>query len=121
MLTNINSLVHAAIGRNDPDWRLKHACPACTYTLTNELPLRFRMLYTKDSNDSLKRVLKQRIGDSDMDSDNTTALSQHSCELPTTQFVGGDRYLSRDFIDSFVGDSPVDMLADDNEVSLLLS
>ncbi|KAG2058969.1 hypothetical protein BDR06DRAFT_980317 [Suillus hirtellus] len=115
MLTNINSLVHAAIGRNDPDWRLKHACPACTYTLTNELPLKFRMLYTKDGNDSLKRVLKQRIGDSDMDSDNTTALSQRSCELPTTQFVGGDRYLSRDFIDSFVGDSPVDMLADDNE------
>ncbi|KAG1894287.1 uncharacterized protein F5891DRAFT_1131007 [Suillus fuscotomentosus] len=115
MLTNINSLVHAAIGRNDPDWRLKHACPACTYTLTNELPLKFRMLYTKDGNDSLKCVLKQHIGDSDMDSDNTMALSQRSCELPTTQFVGGDRYLSRYFIDSFVGDSPVDMLADDNE------
>jgi hypothetical protein len=88
------------------------------YTLTGEAPLKFSMLYTKDGNDSLKRVLKQRIGDSDLD--DTTAFSHRSCELPTTQFVGGDRYLTRDYIDGFVGDSPVDMLADDNEVRLAL-
>ncbi|KAG2111900.1 uncharacterized protein F5147DRAFT_572782 [Suillus discolor] len=63
------------------------------------------MLYTKDGNNSLKCVLKQRMGDNDMDSDDTMALSQRSCELPTMQFVGGDRYLSRDFIDSFIGKS----------------
>jgi hypothetical protein len=31
-------LIHEVIGRNDPDWRLKHACPACTYTLAGEVP-----------------------------------------------------------------------------------
>ncbi|KAG1848953.1 hypothetical protein DFJ58DRAFT_717000 [Suillus subalutaceus] len=111
ILANVNTLVHAAIGRHDPDWRLKHACPACTYKLANELPLKFRMLYTKDGNDSLKRVLKQRIEDIDIDSDDT----QRSCELPTMQLVGGDRYLSRDFVDSFAGEAPVDLLADDEE------
>jgi hypothetical protein len=121
ILTNISILVHAAIGRSDLDWRLKHACPACTYTLAGEVPLKFRMLYTKDGNDSLKRVLKHRIGDNDLDSDNT-AFTQCSSELPTTQFVGGDRYLSREYIDRFAGDSgPVDMLAGDDEVSPSLS
>jgi hypothetical protein len=79
------------------------------------------MLCTNDGNDSLKRVLKQRIGD-DLDSDDNMASVQRSSELPTTQFVGGDRYFSREYIDRFTGDSaPSDMLAGDDEVRLSLS
>jgi hypothetical protein len=79
------------------------------------------MLYTKDGNDSLKCVLKQRIGD-DLDPDDNMASVRRSSELPTTQFVGGDRYLSREYINRFTGDSaPSDMLAGDDEVRLSLS
>ncbi|KAG2134263.1 hypothetical protein BD769DRAFT_1333064, partial [Suillus cothurnatus] len=101
ILTNVNILVHTAIRRSDLDWRLKHTCLACMYTLTSEVPLKFRMLYMKDGNDSLKHVLKQCIGDNDLDSDDPIPSAQCSSELPTTQFVGGDWYLSREYIDQF--------------------
>ena len=61
------------------------------------------MLYTNDGSDFLKRVLKQRIGD-DLDPDDNVASVQCSSELPTMQFVGGDWYLSREYIDRFTGD-----------------
>ena len=79
------------------------------------------MLYTNDGSNFLKRVLKQRIGD-DLDPDDNVASVQCSSELPTMQFVGGDWYLSREYIDRFTGDSaPSDMLAGDDEVRLSLS
>jgi len=120
ILTNVNILVHTAIRHSDLDWRLKHTCPACMYTLTSEVPLKFRMLYMKDGNDSLKRVLKQCIGDNDLDSDDPIPSAQCSSELPTTQFVGGDWYLSREYIDQFT-DLPVNLLAADDEVSFAFS
>jgi hypothetical protein len=46
-----------ALGRNSPDWRLRHACPACTYKLKNENSLLFSLLFTMDGNDSLKQIL----------------------------------------------------------------
>ncbi|KAJ7747085.1 hypothetical protein B0H14DRAFT_3097053 [Mycena olivaceomarginata] len=52
-------LVKSALGRDTPNWRLKHACPACMYKLDGEDELIFSMLYTIDGNDSLKRVLKR--------------------------------------------------------------
>jgi hypothetical protein len=47
-----------ALGR-DSKWRLKHACPACTYKLEGEDALIFDMLTCFDGNDSLKRVLRR--------------------------------------------------------------
>lgn len=47
-----------ALGR-DSSWRLRHACPACTYKLEGEDALIFDMLTTMDGNDSLKRVLRR--------------------------------------------------------------
>lgn len=113
ILANVDSLVHQAISRSDPIWRLKHACPACTYTLKGEVPLKFSLLYTMDGNDSLKRVLKKL----DSDDDNDDAPPR-SAELPSTQVVRGDRYLSREYVDQFLADSPTDMMADEDEVSL---
>ena len=46
--------VQAALLRNTADWHLCHLCPPCTYTLVDEEKLKFSMLYTVDSNDSLK-------------------------------------------------------------------
>ncbi|KAJ7813008.1 hypothetical protein B0H14DRAFT_3478474 [Mycena olivaceomarginata] len=53
-----NEHVMRALGR-DSTWRLKHACPACTYKLEDEDTLIFDMLSTMDGNDSLKRVLRR--------------------------------------------------------------
>ncbi|KAJ7083938.1 hypothetical protein B0H15DRAFT_923758 [Mycena belliarum] len=50
--------VMSILGR-DSSWRLKHACPACTYKLEGEDALIFEMLTTMDGNDSLKRVLRR--------------------------------------------------------------
>jgi hypothetical protein len=47
-------LITESLRRDSPDWYLKHACPACTYTLTDEEKLHFKILYAMDGNDSLK-------------------------------------------------------------------
>ncbi|KAG1805958.1 uncharacterized protein BJ212DRAFT_1283159, partial [Suillus subaureus] len=53
----VASLVAKSLRHNSPDWRLKHACPACTYMLTDENQLHFKILYTMDGNDLLKCIL----------------------------------------------------------------
>jgi hypothetical protein len=93
----VATIVTKSLQRDSPDWRLKHACPACTYVLTDEVQLTFRMLYAMDGNDSLKRVLRRSLDDDD-------SLSVSS-ELPTGQLLTSDRYLSRNFVDQFTRDS----------------
>ncbi|KAG2124204.1 hypothetical protein DEU56DRAFT_923609 [Suillus clintonianus] len=77
--------------------RRKHACPACTYKLTDEPELTFSLLYAMDGNDSLKRVLRRSL-----DTDESLGTSS---ELPTGQQLASDRYLSRTFVDQFARDS----------------
>ncbi|KAH7922360.1 hypothetical protein BV22DRAFT_1106683 [Leucogyrophana mollusca] len=91
---SVDALVLEALQRDSSDWRLKNACPACTYTLEGEGPLTFKFLYAMDGNDSLKRVLRKFM---DCEDDETA----QSSELPTTQKVRGDRYLDRDFVEKF--------------------
>ncbi|KAG2135775.1 hypothetical protein DEU56DRAFT_737641 [Suillus clintonianus] len=119
ILASVDALVLEAIGHSNPNWRPMHACPACTYTLKGETALKFRLLYTMDGNDSLKRVLKKLVrDDSDhFDNNNNIPLPQ-SAELPSTQHVRGDRYLTRDYVDHFAGDSAVDMLSGDEVSSI---
>ncbi|KAG2054248.1 hypothetical protein BDR06DRAFT_982467 [Suillus hirtellus] len=100
ILSDVKSLVHEAIGCSNSNWCLMHVCPACTYTLRDEDTLKFHLLYTMDGNDSLKQVLKKVVWD-----------DSESAELPSTQSVGGDQYLTRDYVNSFTGDSSVDMLS----------
>lgn len=44
------------LGRNEPNWRLKNACPACLYKVEGEAPLDPPILVTMDGNNSLKRA-----------------------------------------------------------------
>ncbi|KAJ6479830.1 hypothetical protein C8R45DRAFT_1054445 [Mycena sanguinolenta] len=60
-------LVSSALGRDTPNWRLKHACPACTYKLEGEDELIFSILTTMDGNNSLKRVLRRSRTDGSED------------------------------------------------------
>ncbi|KAG8770966.1 hypothetical protein FRC12_003938 [Ceratobasidium sp. 428] len=46
------------LGRTDTDWHQKHKCPACSYELDDESPLRPQMMFSMDGNNSLKRLLK---------------------------------------------------------------
>ena len=84
-----------AIRRDIVDWRLKNACPACTYVLQDEKKLRFSLLYTMDGNDSLKWASKQPTGDNDADPSPTSG------PILPGQLLGCDRYLSRDEVDVF--------------------
>ncbi|KAH7914663.1 hypothetical protein BJ138DRAFT_999608 [Hygrophoropsis aurantiaca] len=95
ILNAVDALVAEAIQRNSKDWRLKHACPACTYTLEGEGSLTFSMLYAMDGNDSLKRILRRLVVDDDTDDIGP------SSELATSQCISGDRYLSRDYVNQF--------------------
>lgn len=87
--------VQATIKRDSPDWRLKHACPACTYKLADEEPLLYTMLYTMDGNDSLKRILRRSAQEDE------EGRPGPSSELPSTRQVGGDRYLTREYVDQY--------------------
>jgi hypothetical protein len=94
----VASLVTESLQHDSPDWRLKHACPACTYILTNEEQLCFKILYAMDRNDSLKQILQCSL-DND---DNSLGISS---ELPTAQLLVSDHYLSRNFMDQFAWDT----------------
>ncbi|EGO04866.1 hypothetical protein SERLA73DRAFT_34185, partial [Serpula lacrymans var. lacrymans S7.3] len=56
----VNHCIQKACGRDTPNWRLKHACPACTYTLKDEPTIEFKLLYVMDGNNSLKRVISTK-------------------------------------------------------------
>lgn len=101
--------MQAVLKRDSPDWRLKHACPACTYKLKDEAPLIFKMLYTIDGNDSLKRVLRRQADDND----NTVGPSS---ELPSNMKVHGDYYLSREYVDKWVDGVLQEMMGDETDV-----
>ncbi|KIN95222.1 hypothetical protein M404DRAFT_34342 [Pisolithus tinctorius Marx 270] len=103
ILNGVEALVMEALSRTSNDWRLQHACPACTYELKDEPRLKFKILYAMDGNDSLKHILRCIVEDED------------SHELPTTQKVPMTCYLSREFIDSFAQSAPIQSTSKDVE------
>ena len=56
MRRTVDERVQVALTQNTADYRLRHACPACTYCLEDEPKLIFSMLYTVDGNNSLKCI-----------------------------------------------------------------
>ncbi|KAG8722579.1 hypothetical protein FRC09_006050 [Ceratobasidium sp. 395] len=46
------------LSQTDANWHQKHKCPACSYKLNDELPLRPWMMFSMDGNNSLKQLLK---------------------------------------------------------------
>ncbi|KAF9242899.1 hypothetical protein BU15DRAFT_86696 [Melanogaster broomeanus] len=97
--SEVNKLVSQALHQDSADWRLKHACPVCMYTLDGEAALKFKLLYAMDGNDSLKRIIRRMP---DLHEDDTTY--RPSSELPTGQVVCSSIYLSRDYVDQFTDD-----------------
>jgi hypothetical protein len=59
----VRGRIMKALGRDAPEWRLRHACPCCLYRLKEEKKLRFTMLLTMDGNNSAKRIPRRREND----------------------------------------------------------
>ncbi|KAI6018897.1 hypothetical protein BKA83DRAFT_4464818 [Pisolithus microcarpus] len=104
----VDSIVSQVLQRDSEDWRLKHACAACTYKLTGEPELRFKLLYAMDGNDSLKRVLR-RLPDEIED-----GHSPMSRDLPTGQVLTSGRYLSREYVNKFAVTRNTDPFSDED-------
>ncbi|KAG6875524.1 hypothetical protein C0992_003482 [Termitomyces sp. T32_za158] len=79
-------------------WRLHHACPACTYKLEGEKKMIFEMLVTMDGNDSLKHIIQCGLASED---ENRELIAGESKELSNDQEVHGDYYLSREKVNQW--------------------
>jgi hypothetical protein len=101
--------VQAALGRNSPDWRLRHACPACTYKLKNEHHLLYALLFTMDGNDSLKRILRRVLGEDD----EVPGVSSERIDCRT---IDDDFYLTREFVDRWANEAFEDLMATEHKV-----
>ncbi|KAG6839200.1 hypothetical protein C0991_004959 [Blastosporella zonata] len=108
MREGVNSRVQTALLRDSPMWRLKHACPACTYKLEGEEQLVFDMLVTMDGNDSLKRILRRKPGTIEEEGEEEVGESK---ELKDDCKVQGDYYLSREWVDRWAKERLDEMLS----------
>ncbi|KAI6027273.1 hypothetical protein BKA83DRAFT_4576942 [Pisolithus microcarpus] len=105
---HVDSIVFQVLQRDSDDWRLKHACAACTYKLTDEPELKFKLLYAMDGNDSLKCVIR-RLPD---EIEGGHPLLSH--DLPTGQVLTSSRYLSREFVNRFAVAGSTDPFSDED-------
>jgi len=94
----VDHRLRVALGRDGPNWRLRHACPACTHKVEGEAPLDFNILVTMDGNDSLKRIQKRSQVVEDLVEGEDSNIAE-SNERIDTRCVSGDYYLSRQTVD----------------------
>lgn len=92
--------IYTSLNHNMGNWRLRNACPACTYKLEGEEALIFDMLVTMDGNNSLKRILRKEAPLLD-DTREATSQKLASIESPDSRKVYGDYYLTRDRVDQW--------------------
>jgi len=92
----VDTLVQTALKRDAPDWRLRNVCPACTYKLEGESPLKFNMLFTMDGNSSLKRIMRRGPPGEDGEDQPGPVI-----ERPEQCLVTSDYYLPREEVDKW--------------------
>ena len=95
--TLADRMVHVALNRDSPDWKLRNACPSCTYVLEDEAKLKFSMLYTVDGNDSLKRIQRREACPDAMNTQGPT-LGESSESIDSRE-VGMEMYLTNAQVD----------------------
>ncbi|KAG6826234.1 hypothetical protein H0H92_000618 [Tricholoma furcatifolium] len=103
--------VDAALGRDLLKWRLKNACPPCTYKLEGEGELIFKMLFTMDGNDSLKRL--RCAAKLNTTEDTSAPRLPESKARSDSRTIGGDRYLTREEVDRWAKAALEDVLPGD--------
>ena len=82
----MDNRVQKALKHNDPNWRLKHACPACTNKLQNQLHLIFNMLIAMDGNDSFKCLLRRTPPD-DLNITGPSNEHKDTCSVPRDYYI----------------------------------
>lgn len=97
----VEERVQIALKRNTPDWRLRNVCPPCTYELEGEPKLKFRMLYTVDGNDSLKRIIRREDPPPITNEEPTNPILGASSELTDTREIGTGQYLTNKQVDEW--------------------
>ena len=97
---SVDHTVQAVLLRDTVDWRLRHLCPPCTYTLIDEEKLKFSMLYTVDGNDSLKRILRREAAPPTSTETEEPVLGDSS-ESTDTRRAGEGVYLTREQVDEW--------------------
>ncbi|KAJ3575677.1 hypothetical protein NP233_g931 [Leucocoprinus birnbaumii] len=95
ILEEVKLRVARALKRDTPQWRLRNACPACTYKLEGEDKLIFDMLVTMDGNDSLKQLRRNETDVEILDIDGVPSRQAQT----DTRNVSGDYYLTREKVD----------------------
>ena len=95
---HVEQRIQVALNRDDPGWRLRNACPTCTYKIEGEPPLVFNILVTMDGNDSLKRIQRRKPAPLDSgDGDTPVIGAPNECKDERT--VGAGYYISREEVD----------------------
>ena len=97
ILLRVDQRIQIALKRDDPGWRLRHACPACTYKLTEEPKLLFSILVTMDGNDSLKRIQRRKAPPVDP-GDGAPVIGQPN-ERKDERTVAPGYYITREQVD----------------------
>jgi hypothetical protein len=99
----IDQRIQTVLNRDDPGWRLRHACPACTYKLTGEAELVFSMLVTMDGNDSLKRIQCRKPAPPDPGDGDAPVIGEPN-ERKDERTVGAGYYITREQVDRWSRD-----------------
>ena len=105
----IDLRIQTALKRDDPGWRLRHACPACTYKLTGEAELEFSMLVTMDGNDSLKRVQRRKQAPIDPGDGDAPVVGEPN-EREDERNVGAGYYMTREQVDRWNRDTVLEWI-----------
>ncbi|KAJ3502742.1 hypothetical protein NLJ89_g8746 [Agrocybe chaxingu] len=108
----VDSHLNASLGRDTPDYRLRHVCPCCTYALVGEPKLQFNMLYAMDGNDSLKRIIRREAPPEGHESG---GLVMPSSEAADSREVGKGWYLTREEVDKWSKETLAALFADFTE------
>ncbi|KAF7968552.1 hypothetical protein HWV62_30137 [Athelia sp. TMB] len=95
---NMQSRVDKALGRDDPNWNLKHVCPPCMYRLQDEPEMRFSMLWAEDGNDSLKHFERREASEEGPSGPILGSLRE---SVDTRTSLPGNMYLSREEVDKW--------------------
>lgn len=104
--TTTNKRVQAALHWDTKGYRLRHNCPSCTYKLINEPHLEFSMLYTVDSNNSLKCIIHRENVPETASSDRAfEPIVGASSELMDTCIGGEDVYLTNEYVNKWSKES----------------
>ncbi|KAF8331785.1 hypothetical protein F5887DRAFT_1063958 [Amanita rubescens] len=95
ILEESRKAVMKELNRDGPLWRIKNACPACSYQLHGEKELTFSVLTTMDGNNSLKRMRR------DLKSEDDFEVDERRHERPDSRATPGDYYLTREEVDKW--------------------